>query len=161
MERVRCRMPMFIQISSITGIVIMSYIAPFGIAVAIVLLLMRRLSAGREDGGNDGNDAHSTQSLSSSDAERSRQTIEQYLANQGLSDQERIIAIGIMSGKTHAQLASELYVARSTIGTYCRRIYEKLHVANKSEMTTLLDDVASQDKGDDLPVEHAFEWPTE
>lgn len=73
-------------------------------------------------------------------AERA-QVLEQALLARGLTERERVIVMGVYAGKTHAALAEELFLSRSTVGTYCRRAYEKLGVADKAELVSLLDGI--------------------
>lgn len=70
------------------------------------------------------------------------QVLEHALLDRGLTERERVIVMGIYAGKTHAELAQELYLSRSTVGTYCKRAYEKLGVADKDALVAYLDGVA-------------------
>lgn len=70
------------------------------------------------------------------------QVFERVLLDRGLTERERVIVMGIYAGKTHAELARELYLSRSTVGTYCKRAYEKLGVADKDALVAYLDGVA-------------------
>lgn len=53
------------------------------------------------------------------------------LADAGLTKRERTVLLEAAGGKSLAQIAEELSVSRSTVGTYCARAYEKLGVAGK------------------------------
>lgn len=77
-------------------------------------------------------------------AEDARARIDRLLAEHNLTDRERDILVGIYQGKTQAQLAEELFLSRSTIGTYCTRAYEKLGVASKDEAIAALRRAAGQ-----------------
>ena len=77
-------------------------------------------------------------------AEDARARIDRLLAERNLTDRERDILVGIYQGKTQAQLAEELFLSRSTIGTYCTRAYEKLGVASKDEAIAALRRAAGQ-----------------
>lgn len=77
-------------------------------------------------------------------AEEARARIDRLLAERNLTDRERDILVGIYQGKTQAQLAEELFLSRSTIGTYCTRAYEKLGVASKDEAIAVLRRAAEQ-----------------
>lgn len=70
------------------------------------------------------------------------QELEHALLDRGLTERERAIVMGVYAGKTHAELAQELYLSRSTVGTYCKRAYEKLGVADKDALVAYLGGVA-------------------
>lgn len=70
------------------------------------------------------------------------EAIERTLLEHGLTERERVIVMGIYAGKTHAALAEELFLSRSTVGTYCKRAYEKLGVADKDALVSYLDSIA-------------------
>lgn len=76
--------------------------------------------------------------------EDARGRIDLLLAEYNLTDRERDILVGIYQGKTQAQLAEELFLSRSTVGTYCARAYEKLGVASRDEALEVLKRAAGQ-----------------
>lgn len=70
------------------------------------------------------------------------EAIERTLLEHGLTERERVVVMGVYAGKTHATLADELFLSRSTVGTYCQRAYEKLGVADKDALVAYLDSIA-------------------
>lgn len=60
------------------------------------------------------------------------------LADAGLTKRERTVLLESHDGKSLAEIASDLDVSRSTVGTYCSRAYEKLGVSSKEEAAALL-----------------------
>lgn len=129
---------------------------PIIVAVLLVVLLVRR-SSSKKAGPPDAPGAVQAASTGSSipaqpvpatsgagTAEDARERIDRLLAERNLTDRERDILVGIYQGKTQAQLAEELFLSRSTIGTYCTRAYEKLGVASKDEAIAALCCAAEQ-----------------
>lgn len=129
---------------------------PIIAAVLVAVLLVKR--SNRKKGRPSGMvDSRQTPSAGPSDlvrssptisdmgaAEETRTRIDRLLAEHNLTDRERDILVGIYQGKTQAQLAEELFLSRSTIGTYCTRAYEKLGVASKDEALAALRRAAEQ-----------------
>lgn len=69
--------------------------------------------------------------------------IDPFLKEYGLSSRECEIALGLYMGKTQSRLAKELNVSRSTVATYCSRIYIKLGIESKGELVALLDAITA------------------
>lgn len=67
------------------------------------------------------------------EAELLRARVELALADAGLTKRERTVLLEMRDGKTQAELAEELGVTRSTVGTYCTRAYEKLGATSKED----------------------------
>lgn len=131
------------------------YVLPIVLVAVLVVFLVRRFSkrdAARTNAVPEApaapaapaaNQAHADAAPASSDEERIR--IDRLLAEHNLTDRERDILIGVYRGKTQAQLADEMYLSRSTVGTYCTRAYEKLGVATKEDALELLRRTASEE----------------
>ena len=51
-----------------------------------------------------------------------------------LSDREFQVFVRLVNGKAHSEICSELCLSSSTVGTYRRRIMDKLGLKNNSEM---------------------------
>lgn len=129
---------------------------PIIIAVLAVVLIVRKMNrkrgsspdapdAGRSTPAEPLAPERSAVAGSDMDADgKARARIDRLLAEHNLTDRERDILIGIYQGKTQAQLAEELFLSRSTIGTYCTRAYEKLGVASKDEALCALKRAAEQ-----------------
>ena len=64
----------------------------------------------------------------------------------GLTDRERAVAQGLLSGRTQAQIAQCLSISASTVATYRSRACEKLGIASLDE----LDPVVPDDKNNDV-----------
>lgn len=136
----------------IIGVVFMRIILPLAVLAAAVALIVRAVrgrhpGAGasdceqRPEGGQG--DAAATPGVPRATADAGvspdeRERLERELAAQGLTERERIIVLGVLAGKTHAKIAEELYLSRSTVGTYCSRAYEKLGVASREGLIRLL-----------------------
>ena len=131
------------------------YVLPIVLVAVLVVFLVRRFSkrdAARTNAVPEApaapaapaaNQAQADAAPASSDEERIR--IDRLLAEHNLTDRERDILIGVYRGKTQAQLADEMYLSRSTVGTYCTRAYEKLGVATKEDALELLRRTASEE----------------
>lgn len=134
------------------------YVLPIVLVAVLVVFLVRRFSkrdAARTNAVPEApaapaapvapaaNQAQADVAPASSDEERIR--IDRLLAEHNLTDRERDILIGVYRGKTQAQLADEMYLSRSTVGTYCTRAYEKLGVATKEDALELLRRTASEE----------------
>lgn len=52
----------------------------------------------------------------------------------GLGAREQQVLEALVKGLTYKEIASELLISISTVATYVRRIYEKLHVSNRREI---------------------------
>lgn len=52
---------------------------------------------------------------------------------EGLSDQENRVLSGLARGKRIKKIASEMGLSESTVRTYVRRIYDKLHVTSQAQ----------------------------
>lgn len=70
--------------------------------------------------------------------------VDQLFLDHGLTSREETAIRGLDRGLTVAQLASEMGVARSTAGTYCKRAYEKLGVTSRDAAIALLDEAREQ-----------------
>ena len=57
-----------------------------------------------------------------------------------LTDRERQIALLVTHGKTSAEIAKELGLAKSTIETYRKRIYFKLDAKNLADLVMMVTD---------------------
>lgn len=133
----------------VTVVLLLRIVLPIAIAVLLVVLAVRwfRKSKGEQTpppapGTAAGAPtAPPQQGTPSPDAAK---RIDRLLAEHNLTDRERDILVGIYQGKTQAQLADEMYLSRSTIGTYCTRAYEKLGVATKEEALAALRRAAEQ-----------------
>ncbi len=55
--------------------------------------------------------------------------------NNLLSQRENDVMQKLIAGKTDKEIADELHLSVNTIATYCRRIYTKLEVKNRTEAT--------------------------
>lgn len=55
-----------------------------------------------------------------------------------LSPREREVAVGIVNGRSRADIASRLGITASTVATLTKRLYRKLGVHNKSQLTLRL-----------------------
>ncbi|WP_319531481.1 LuxR C-terminal-related transcriptional regulator [uncultured Cohaesibacter sp.] len=55
-------------------------------------------------------------------------------ALENLSDRERQVCIGILSGKKAERIAADMQVATSTVVTYRRRAYEKLGISSRAAL---------------------------
>ena len=133
----------------VTIVLLLRVVLPIAIAVLLVVLAVRwfRKSKGESaspaaPGAATGGSAPALQQASPSPDAAKR--IDRLLAEHNLTDRERDILVGIYQGKTQAQLADEMYLSRSTIGTYCTRAYEKLGVATKEEALAVLRRAAEQ-----------------
>lgn len=59
-----------------------------------------------------------------------------------LSERQRQVCLGIVDGKTFAQIATHLKVSESTAIDYARTVYEKLDVHSRDQLKArLLDSV--------------------
>ena len=58
-----------------------------------------------------------------------------------LTDTERDVALLAASGKTNPQIATQLFIARSTVKTHLSSVYRKLDVANRTELAGAARDV--------------------
>ena len=137
---------------------LINYVLPIVLIAVLVVFLVRRFSKRDAARANvvpeapaapaapvvpASNQAQADAAPASSDEERIR--IDRLLAEHNLTDRERDILIGVYRGKTQAQLADEMYLSRSTVGTYCTRAYEKLGVATKEDALELLRRTASEE----------------
>ena len=133
----------------VTIVLLLRVVLPIAIAVLLVVLAVRwfRKSKGEPaspaaPGAAASGSAPTPQQVAPSPDAAKR--IDRLLAEHNLTDRERDILVGIYQGKTQAQLADEMYLSRSTIGTYCTRAYEKLGVATKEEALAVLRRAAEQ-----------------
>jgi DNA-binding NarL/FixJ family response regulator len=60
---------------------------------------------------------------------------------ENLGPREQQVLDALVAGLSYKEIAAELDIAVSTVGTYVQRIYEKLHVRNRREI------IAAQKKG--------------
>lgn len=56
----------------------------------------------------------------------------------GLSKRESDVAVLLASGKSYKEIAAELFISMSTTQTHVGRIYSKLRINNKTELSNLL-----------------------
>jgi DNA-binding CsgD family transcriptional regulator len=61
-----------------------------------------------------------------------------FCASEGLSPQETVVVSWAARGLSDKQIACELRVSRSTVGTYWQRIYDKLRVQGQREVLALI-----------------------
>ena len=54
-------------------------------------------------------------------------------AKKDLSDREREVLQWLSKGFSYKEIAIKLFISIETVRTHIRNIYEKLHVANKTE----------------------------
>ena len=50
-----------------------------------------------------------------------------------LSQRENEVLVLIAAGKTDKEIAGEIHLSLNTVRTYCKRIYQKLEVKNRTE----------------------------
>lgn len=50
-----------------------------------------------------------------------------------LTKRQREVLHGMIDGKSHNDIASELYISAQTVGSHVKNIYQALHVRNKAE----------------------------
>lgn len=136
--------------------VLLSVVLPVAVVVAVIVFVVHRVRKGgqasqSDSGGttveaaNQGDPRRregATTPRSGIDSE-AKARIDTFLGTHNLTDRERDILLSVYAGKTQAQIADELFLSRSTVGTYCTRAYEKLGVETKEEAVATLDGVAS------------------
>ena len=133
----------------VSVVLLFRVILPVAIAVLLIVFLVRKLRKPKDGpespaaprAADEGPAAPLQQAAPSQDVAK---RIDRLLAEHNLTDRERDILVGIYQGKTQAQLAEELFLSRSTIGTYCTRAYEKLGVSSKDEALEALRRAAEQ-----------------
>lgn len=150
----------------ITFVLLMRVVLPIAFVVAVVVLVVHLVRKGRRDkadgaegkrgsgasGAAPGGASAAASPVAPSAAVSggvsdisadAKARIDRVLAEHNLTDRERDILLGVFAGKTQAQLADELFLSRSTVGTYCTRAYEKLGVETKEQARELLSRIAA------------------
>lgn len=131
-------------------------ILPVAAMIAVIVLVVHLVRKGRKGGSSAGaspavpagSQAAGAPPASAAPGRLSKEAaakIDRMLASHNLTDRERDILMGVYAGKTQAQIAEELFLSRSTVGTYCTRAYEKLGVETKDEALALLDHAAADE----------------
>ena len=67
--------------------------------------------------------------------------LDRALFNEGLTEQERRIALLAARGLTARQMADDCHVSKSTVYTHIRHIYAKLSVHDRVSLAAKVDDV--------------------
>jgi DNA-binding CsgD family transcriptional regulator len=75
-----------------------------------------------------------------------RLTLDAFLLKYGISRREADILRGIYAGKTNQEIASELFISLQTVKDHSSRLYQKTHVKNRAQLSTLIRE--SQSVGD-------------
>lgn len=146
----------WIVIASVLLSVLLRVVLPVAVVVAVIVFVVHRVRKGGQtsqpgsgdstvEAANQGDPGHRegpTTSRSGIDSV-ARARIDAFLGTHNLTDRERDVLLSVYAGKTQAQIADELFLSRSTVGTYCTRAYEKLGVETKEEAVATLDGVAS------------------
>ena len=67
-------------------------------------------------------------------------SLDDFLSQYGISKREADIVRGIYDGKTNQEIASQLFISLQTVKDHSSRIYQKTHVKNRAQLTTLIRD---------------------
>jgi DNA-binding CsgD family transcriptional regulator len=67
-----------------------------------------------------------------------RLTLDAFLLKHGISRREADILRGIYAGKTNQEIASELFISLQTVKDHSSRLYQKTHVKNRAQLSTLI-----------------------
>ncbi|MDP3516240.1 MAG: helix-turn-helix transcriptional regulator [Pseudohongiella sp.] len=65
-------------------------------------------------------------------------SLDDFLNHFGISKREADILRGIYAGKTNQEIANELFISLQTVKDHSSRIYQKTHVKNRAQLTTLV-----------------------
>lgn len=129
-------LPQRIEWVIVLFVLLIRVIIPLAIAAAIVVLLVHLVR--RRKKGAPAAPTGSAPQRADAPSSEVAESVDRLFAEHNLTDRERDILIGVYRGKTQAQLAEEMCLSRSTIGTYCTRAYEKLGVATRDEALEVL-----------------------
>ena len=64
----------------------------------------------------------------------------------GLTQREEQVALKVLERKDNADIASELFIATSTLQVHLRNIYKKVCVHSRTELIDYLESLATQDR---------------
>ncbi|MBU2099285.1 MAG: helix-turn-helix transcriptional regulator [Gammaproteobacteria bacterium] len=67
-------------------------------------------------------------------------SLDDFLLQYGISKREADIVRGIYDGKTNQEIANQLFISLQTVKDHSSRIYQKTHVKNRAQLTTLIRD---------------------
>lgn len=65
-------------------------------------------------------------------------SLDDFLQRFGISKREADILRGIYAGKTNQEIANQLFISLQTVKDHSSRIYQKTHVRNRAQLTTLI-----------------------
>lgn len=65
-------------------------------------------------------------------------SLDDFLLKYGISKREADILRGIYDGKTNQEIANQLFISLQTVKDHSSRIYQKTHVKNRAQLTTLV-----------------------
>ncbi|MDP2126792.1 MAG: helix-turn-helix transcriptional regulator [Pseudohongiella sp.] len=65
-------------------------------------------------------------------------SLDEFLNRYGISKREADILRGIYAGKTNQEIANQLFISLQTVKDHSSRIYQKTHVKNRAQLTTLI-----------------------
>jgi DNA-binding CsgD family transcriptional regulator len=65
-------------------------------------------------------------------------SLDEFLSRFGISKREADILRGIYAGKTNQEIANQLFISLQTVKDHSSRIYQKTHVKNRAQLTTLV-----------------------
>jgi DNA-binding CsgD family transcriptional regulator len=65
-------------------------------------------------------------------------SLNDFLSSFGISKREADILRGIYAGKTNQEIANQLFISLQTVKDHSSRIYQKTHVKNRAQLTTLI-----------------------
>lgn len=71
-------------------------------------------------------------------------TLDDFLLEYGISKREADIVRGIYDGKTNQEIANQLFISLQTVKDHSSRIYQKTHVKNRAQLSTLVRDRQSR-----------------
>lgn len=67
-------------------------------------------------------------------------SLDDFLLEYGISKREADIVRGIYDGKTNQEIANQLFISLQTVKDHSSRIYQKTHVKNRAQLSTLVRD---------------------
>ncbi len=121
--------------------------------ISLFLWLSRHKSAG------DQTDEHPRGAKESSPTALSHVEIEAALDTGTFTKQELKVAARLCTGMSLAAIAEDIGVAKSTVGTYAKRIYEKLDVNTQAEAVALLVSLIDSNAGQNPNAEERESVP--
>ena len=65
-------------------------------------------------------------------------SLDDFLLKHGISKREADVLRGIYDGKTNQEIANQLFISLQTVKDHSSRIYQKTHVKNRAQLTTLV-----------------------